>query len=754
MEYYQQSNGGASSSGSSSDNKYSDFYRQQEDDDSAKQRSFYARLNFNVCSVGSFVCGLGLTIVVVYIHFWGSSSASVVSVIDSTSSVESLDGAFKLTSTNEYGTFDPTSSSQAYPFLTGSLLLEPYRSTVISLSSYQKNCEYSLVVGSVNGNSNDDDNNVVINEVDGFSWDLTIQRTGKYNATVSSTCDDDNAQQVTDIIPIWVKYVRRELSTLTDSDREDFLNAMYTLYTVNTVDGQALYGSNYRSVQYLTSIHVDAAGNPVCDEFHSGSGFFSNHVLLSNYFEQSLRLVNPKVSLHFMEYAQLFSSDDYASHMSNQLDGGTWNPYLSDAYFGSSDPVTGDILDSIWAAADVGVSIPVVNSQFFLDHGINENSTFFPDEEELWLMRSTAHLRSPFSLLRPPWNFNPSTSVARYNNEIGISSILESSSSATSSDYADYFQGSNCNDYQSFLDTYIILAADDQATSTAASTPDFNTVLRYVKSMIHGGIHENFGGAGGQQALLIDQQLQNEPYNLSDNDLLVISERAHAFFKKYVPMAAYYNDSDYPVYPLKCDYRDFSSDASESRGYTNCTCADYYFESEDQVDDLMSLYFEKYMKPSFTQHSTPASIIAKGFDANVAIMRLICQRMTVAFDGDFVGSGSAFDPIFWVSHQAMEFLLQRVSSQGYFQQPQGSGGGGYNFTESTSSCSGHTPTAYPYWTEGYRLDDGTDASAFTNQEMTWMLDPMTTEYAERIPYIYDSLHKTGCDYVDTSLSLS
>ena len=32
----------------------------------------------------------------------------------------------------------------------------------------------------------------------------------------------------------------------------------------------AKYGPLYRSMYYFTSVHIDAAGNPVCDEFHKG----------------------------------------------------------------------------------------------------------------------------------------------------------------------------------------------------------------------------------------------------------------------------------------------------------------------------------------------------------------------------------------------------------------------------------------------------------------------------------------------------
>lgn len=122
---------------------------------------------------------------------------------------------------------------------------------------------------------------------------------------------------------LYVRYVRRELRSLTDADREDFLDALKTLYDVDTVTGtyyivklfllwlpiwyllgQSRYGSSYKSLYYFVSIHVDGAGNPVCDEFHTGEGFFSNHVLLSNYLEQ---VSDKRKWLLLRSYRQMFS---------------------------------------------------------------------------------------------------------------------------------------------------------------------------------------------------------------------------------------------------------------------------------------------------------------------------------------------------------------------------------------------------------------------------------------------------------------
>jgi hypothetical protein len=112
---------------------------------------------------------------------------------------------------------------------------------------------------------------------------------------------------------VWVKYVRRELSTLTDSDRDAFLDAFSTLWNVNTADGVELYGANYKDLYYFAVIHNDAGANSVCDMFHGDTGFINNHMMLGAFLEQSLQLVDPSTCLHYMEYAAYFESANFTT---------------------------------------------------------------------------------------------------------------------------------------------------------------------------------------------------------------------------------------------------------------------------------------------------------------------------------------------------------------------------------------------------------------------------------------------------------
>lgn len=201
---------------------------------------------------------------------------------------------------NEYGIWNP-SGMLPYTFLTDSFLFEPYKETSVVIADSNSHCEYNWSFTSKNtgdvassGSTLDGKFAVTLKTVDGYQLDISEVCSNTIGRKMSKT--------------VWVKYVRRELSTLNDNDREAFLNAFYTLWSVSTTKGKLLYGEQYKSVNFFATLHNDGGGNAACDEFHGGLGFLNNHMYLSAYLEQSLQLVNPAVALHYMEYSKYFSS--------------------------------------------------------------------------------------------------------------------------------------------------------------------------------------------------------------------------------------------------------------------------------------------------------------------------------------------------------------------------------------------------------------------------------------------------------------
>ena len=63
-------------------------------------------------------------------------------------------------------------------------------------------------------------------------------------------------ESATEEFIVAVKYVRREIRSLTDRDREVFLNAMAVMQRVPSAVGRAIYGRNYYSKDYFNRMHL------------------------------------------------------------------------------------------------------------------------------------------------------------------------------------------------------------------------------------------------------------------------------------------------------------------------------------------------------------------------------------------------------------------------------------------------------------------------------------------------------------------
>jgi hypothetical protein len=150
-------------------------------------------------------------------------------VLESTSESLSLSAI-----SNDYGLWSEN-KMLPYAFLIDTFLVEPYKETSISIVYPTADCIYnwsftSKTTGDVPSSGSTLDGNFVV----------TLKTVAEYQMDVSELCGglDVATRQLSN--PVWVKYVRRELSTLTDNDRETFLDAFHTLWTY---EGQgALWG--------------------------------------------------------------------------------------------------------------------------------------------------------------------------------------------------------------------------------------------------------------------------------------------------------------------------------------------------------------------------------------------------------------------------------------------------------------------------------------------------------------------------------
>ena len=81
---------------------------------------------------------------------------------------------------------------------------------------------------------------------------LTLKATaaGSSSAATTTTTTPTTTTTTNRVLEqnVWVKYVRRELQSLTENDRTEFLDAFHTLWSVNTKNGVEKYGDRYRSI--------------------------------------------------------------------------------------------------------------------------------------------------------------------------------------------------------------------------------------------------------------------------------------------------------------------------------------------------------------------------------------------------------------------------------------------------------------------------------------------------------------------------
>jgi len=186
------------------------------------------------------------------------------------------------------------------------------------------------------------------------------------------------------------KYVRREIKSLFEEDREAFFQAMETLIDVPMEEGKEKYGENYRDMEYFISLHHSGAGARECDHMHHGMGFLFQHVGLTLEFEQGLQVVNPAVTVPYWDFTvegteMYFRRDGDWSVIRESI-------LFSPEWYGTADPETHTVTEGRWAW-----KLKVPGKQW--DSDVPHNS---------------------YGLMRSPWNNNNYPYAQRYTTICGI----------------------------------------------------------------------------------------------------------------------------------------------------------------------------------------------------------------------------------------------------------------------------------------------------------------------------------------------
>jgi hypothetical protein len=190
---------------------------------------------------------------------------------------------------------------------------------------------------------------------------------------------------------VMVKYVRRELRSMTDDDRNGFFEALKLIYTVGQTDGTATYGSKYRSIEYLVAEHLQGAASKECDHWHDDAGILTHHMAFTLELEQSLQSVDNTIAMPYWDYtadAEFLGTEHF--HLS---------PVFSEDWFGALSPANDDhVIDSgRWAFTSIATV-----------------------DDSLGLPTEYTKIKNPYGLLRAPWNSNPTPYITRFDKVLGI----------------------------------------------------------------------------------------------------------------------------------------------------------------------------------------------------------------------------------------------------------------------------------------------------------------------------------------------
>ena len=193
-------------------------------------------------------------------------------------------------------------------------------------------------------------------------------------------------------VSVMCKYVRREIRSMTDADRNGFFEALRTIYVTSQSEGTAVYGTRFRSIEYLVAEHLHGAASRECDHWHDDAGILTHHMAFTLELEQSLQAIDRSVAMPYWDYtADAYFLGREKFHLS---------PIFQSDWFGALSPANSDhVIDAgRWAytsIATVASADPSLPSSF-------------------------SKIKNPYGLLRSPWNTNPSPYLTRFHDVLGV----------------------------------------------------------------------------------------------------------------------------------------------------------------------------------------------------------------------------------------------------------------------------------------------------------------------------------------------
>jgi len=209
----------------------------------------------------------------------------------------------------------------------------------------------------------------------------TFTKTGWHEVSLQFTGEDGKKTSFS--IQVMVKYIRREIRSLSPEDLEKFLSALHTIYALPASEGKEKYGSDYRSIEHFVSIHILGAGLKDCDHWHDDAGNMNHHIALTLELERALQVIDPSIAVPYWDYSR--DAEDIAK-----------SPVFDDDWFGAlySEHEDHVVDKGRWAFTEV--------------RRAPESVEFHP------------LIKHPYGLLRSPWNTSPIPYIRRWKEVNGF----------------------------------------------------------------------------------------------------------------------------------------------------------------------------------------------------------------------------------------------------------------------------------------------------------------------------------------------
>lgn len=212
-------------------------------------------------------------------------------------------------------------------------------------------------------------------------------------------------------------YVRREIRSLTESDLNATMDAMFTMWDISEHEGSKKYGSNFHAASYFVEAHEFNSAQQDSDHMHEGIGFLPQHIKLTNIFDLSLRSINPAVTVPYWDY----TIDRYSS--SNIAESFVFQPET----FGTLTQPASQFWG--WTWRNDSIESGKIPDGRWKDIKVDKNTKY-------------KDLKNSFGTVRGTWSTNPSEYVSRFASK---SPVLPSCST--------YYSWVQKNDIGSFFYT-------------------------------------------------------------------------------------------------------------------------------------------------------------------------------------------------------------------------------------------------------------------------------------------------------------